>query len=80
MTNREIIWEKKDTKMYILGMGKIAVTHSHLVTFVRDTTLPRNSERESKNEGEGKSENDAFASKYCARICIARKCRVRKRR
>ncbi len=38
------------------------------------------SEGEGKSEDEGESENDAFASKYCARICIARKCRARKRR
>jgi hypothetical protein len=42
----------------------------------RDTTLPRSSERKNKsedkieNEGEGKSENDAFARKYCAEVSI----------
>jgi len=44
-------------------------------------TLPRSSECEVKgesedeSEGEEKNENDAIASKYCVRICIARKCR-----
>ncbi len=45
------------------------------VFFSRDTTLPRSSARKIENEGEGESENDAFVSKYCVRICIARKCR-----
>jgi hypothetical protein len=38
------------------------------------------SEGEEKREGEGESENEVFASKYSARVCIARKCRARKRR
>ncbi len=31
------------------------------------------SEGEGKSEGEGESDNEVFVSKYCARICIARK-------
>jgi hypothetical protein len=38
-------------------------------------TLPRSSECEGKGESEEKNENDAFASKYCVGICIARKFR-----
>jgi hypothetical protein len=45
--------------------------YSNKYIYNRDTTLPRSSKDEIENEGE----NDAFASKYCVRICIAGKCR-----
>jgi len=49
--------------------------HDRQAVCLPDTTLPRSSARKIENEDEGESENDAFASKYCVRICIPRKCR-----
>jgi hypothetical protein len=42
-----------------------------------DMTFPRSSDwgRKSEDEGNIEGENDAFARKYSAQICIVRKCR-----
>jgi hypothetical protein len=45
-----------------LGHGRVWIT--------RDMTFPRTSEGGIENEGQGKSQNKFFASKYCAEMSV----------